>query len=369
MFDYVLGAVFMSLAWSLRGQFGHLKGALIPGAAAAAIVVLLHREELWRKAFGWAVLFSALGFSLGGDLSYGALINRLLETNDFSLLLTYFSELFLKGALWGGLGMTFLGFSLQETPFRRSDLILVAFLGLLWFIPLGVLEHESFDLLFYGTGLLIMHLYNFFFKKSRMISLFGARGIVGIGLGFVLSVLILYLGKRGFLGNGWPWWHLRDQIIGILAGCALVSAFHRSVRLELFPSPDMITPGTQKCGLLFFAVMIPVIQIVTVFEYWLFELSLPFNRAMALSLFSFSLFFPGLILFLMKGDESYLSEKRLEHVLFILIMIFCWLLSAVAILKELLPFGPARWEPAHTFFIVYSGLLTLLLPIKIYRKD
>lgn len=358
----------MSLAWSLRGQFGHLKGALIPGAAAAAIVILLHREELWRKAFGWAVLLSALGFSLGGHLSYGALINKILISKEVGPLLIYFLELFLKGAVWGGLGMSFLGFSLQETSFTPSDLMLLAFLGLFWFIPLGVLDRETLDLSLYGTGLLIMHLYNFFFKKSRVMALFGASGIFGFGLAFVLAVFILYLGKNGSLGSGWPWWHLRDQIIGAVGGFAVVTALHRSMHFNLFPNPQVVTLTTQRGGFVFFTVIIPAIQTLATFEYWIFKQSIPFTWLGYFSGLCLFLLFTTLLIFFSKADERFLSERGLDHVLFFSIMVFIWFLSGIAIFKEILPFGFGRWEPAHTLFLVASSLLTLFIPLKVYRK-
>ena len=60
--NYLLAGIWMSLAWSLRGQFGHLKGALIPGAFAALLIALSAPHEKWRRAFPFAVILGSFIF-------------------------------------------------------------------------------------------------------------------------------------------------------------------------------------------------------------------------------------------------------------------------------------------------------------------
>ncbi|HXV28094.1 MAG TPA: hypothetical protein VD913_03930, partial [bacterium] len=164
------------------------------------------------------------------------------------------------------------------------------------------------------------------------------------------------------------WWHLRDQIIGMIGGCAVVWAFHRSVRSNLFPNPQVITLTTQKGGFLFFAVVIPAVETFSVFGYWAFERSMPFTwQGYVLGLFFF-LFFVTLSAMLLRADESWLEERGLDYLLLTSVMFFIWYVSGVAILKELIPAGIKRWEPAYTFFILYACILSVILPAKIRRK-
>ena len=367
--DGLVAGIFMSLAWSLRGQFGHLKGALIPGAVAAAIVCFFHQEELWRKGFGWAVILSALGFSLGGHLSYGALIERILASPDFATASGDFFWIFIIGAVWGGLGLTFLGFALSEKPFTPYDLLLLAFLGVFWFIPLGVFNQEAYDLLLFGAGLAVVHAYNFFVKKSQMMSLFGAAGILGFGFGFLAAVVILYTGHQGWIPGSWRWWALRDQILGFIAGWAIVIAFHRSVNLGLSPAREMITLTSQKAGLIFYVVFIPLINCFGAVLYWMTEQPLHSSFLTAFLGFLFLAFFGVVFVLLARAETRLLVERALDHLLFFSTLIFIWVLSASAIAKQLLPFGWSRWEPAFTLFLMDSFLLTLFLPFKIYRRN
>ena len=183
----------MSLAWSLRGQFGHLKGAMIPGAVAAAIPPLIFRGR-WSASTALALVLSVAGFSLGGHMSYG----RLFETVEFSTLSQSFPQLLkilLIGGVWGGLGTTFLGFGLSEKNFTRADLALLITSLVLLFILLGILNLESLDVAIYCAAFLILHLYNLLVKKSWLVFGFGMGGALGFAaatlttLAFVPQVL------------------------------------------------------------------------------------------------------------------------------------------------------------------------------------
>jgi hypothetical protein len=339
----------MSLAWSLRGQFGHLKGALIPGVLAAVAAVLVDPSQETRRAFGLSVILSGIGFSVGGHLAYGEAIQSLLASQNLEAAVPELVRISLVGAVWGGIGFSFLGFGLSEKSFERRDLAFLLGLAALWLVPLGLFNLEAFDLALFAAGFLLIHAYNSLLKRSRVLSLLGIGGAIGFGLSFLLAVSLLVAGERGLLAGPWPWWRLRDQILGFTGGLSLWLLLERISRQRLLPVPlgrEKTNLVLNKLGFLFFLVFVPGINKLGVFTYWTAKLSflqallfdLPFLGALAVfSVFAF--------------------RKFIFSTLF-----FVWYLSVLAIAKEMLVYGLARWEPAYTGFLLLGALLSFLVP-------
>ena len=366
--DYLLAAVLMSLAWSLRGQFGHLKGALIPGAAAAVSVALLSTDELWRRALGWALIVSSLGFSLGGHLSYGRVIEHIVASRDFASVAAEVWRFFSTGAVWGGLGLTFLGFGLSEKPPGAADLVLFAVLGLFWFVPLGILNQEPYDLMLFGCGLALIHIYNLAFKKSKIVSLFGLAGIAGFGFGFLAAVILLYAGSHGFLPGRRPWWSLRDQIIGLCGGGFIAWAARRAVRLGLSPVREVVSLGVQKSGFICYVVLIPAVNFLNVLTHWSMGKVTEPAFVSSCCILGFSVLVI-LLLLISRADAEIFSNRTLDHILYFSTLFFIWFLSLAAMAKGLFPGGFEQWEPAFTFFLFYCLVLTFFLPFRAYRPN
>lgn len=95
---------------------------MIPGALAAFICGGLIPDARWRKAFPQAVIFGGIGFLFGGNLSYGAIVNAVIAAKDLTQMIPQFVQIFFIGAIWGSLGMTFLGFGIAELEMQFRDL-------------------------------------------------------------------------------------------------------------------------------------------------------------------------------------------------------------------------------------------------------
>lgn len=364
LFDYFISALLMSLAWSLRGQFGHLKGAMIPGAVAALTLAVLNPGKMWRRNFGWLVMMSALGFSLGGHLSYGSLVESIASASQLSSLAIPLLEVFVLGAVWGGLGMTFLGFASSERSPRPQDAVLIAVLGFLWVVPLGLLNLEQYDLALLGGGLALAHFYNLAVKKSKAVLVFGSAGVWGFGTGFLLSVFLLHMGNRGLLPGPWPWWALRDQIFGAIGGLAVAWSARRVVKLDLSPCQEMITLSMQQYGFVFFASIIPAVNAFNVVHHWITKPPmLPSGLVLGLAALIFAPLVAAFVLLAGASGDSFF-EPRLNRGLFLSSLLFLWSLSVLAIAKETLPQGWHRWEPGFTLFLIYSLALSPLLYFK-----
>ena len=371
IFNFLILGISMSLAWSLRGQFGGLNGAMIPGALAAAVIVLLLHDEKWNFAAGRTILLGALGFSLGGTMRYGHLME--IVTSSQTLLPTGMDllHIFGIGAIWGGLGTTFLGFGLCEKPLHKKDFLFFMVLAIFGFVPRVILSMQTMSIYFYTAGLILLNAYNLMIKKSRVVFLFAMAGMWGFGLGFLFAVILLYLGSHGLLPGPYPWWTLADPITGFTGGCFLAAILGR-LDYEDFASRWSFSPGLanperifQRTGFLVFLFFIPGVNALSAFEYWV--RAQPFFSSQALFVIKMS----SLVLFFLlavrafKISGSPISSWAWERILRSATLFFIWFLSAAAIARQVSVGGWTSWVPAFTLFLMDAAILTVALALKV----
>lgn len=99
----LLVALALSIGWGVRGNWGHEYGAMIPGALAAIAAALVSGREDWRGRAHFFAFFGALGWSLGGSMSYMIVIGY-THSGDLESQAYGFACLTLLGFLWGALG-------------------------------------------------------------------------------------------------------------------------------------------------------------------------------------------------------------------------------------------------------------------------
>lgn len=130
----VLAALAMSVGWGVRGDYGHEAGAMIPGALLGlAICCASGRPDWWRRA-GVMGLCGAIGWSFGGQMSYGRIVGY-TAASSFPDVAYGYGSLFVVGGLWGGIGAGILALAVTEsrTSLGRFVRPLVG-VGLVWLI-------------------------------------------------------------------------------------------------------------------------------------------------------------------------------------------------------------------------------------------
>jgi len=350
----------MSFAWPLRGQFGHWWGALIPGAAAAVCIALIHPDPCGRSLFAQAVILGSLGFALGGEnIPYGKLILKVMDAPSMTDVTAELGIIFFIGASWGALGMTLLGLAAAEKRMPAS-----AFGGFVW-VGAATLAAVSFMDVdrFEGSAalfwLILAHGYNFFFLKSRLVRLFSAYGIFGFGLGFLTAVLLLFFGRRGQIPG--TWWVLRDQIFGGIGGIFLGLAILHGIRRQLAPAvrSDL---RIERPGFVFFTVFIPGVNACDAAVKWLANASGldPFFSLIILTAYALPLVFFGV--YFLKADPARFSDSASDRLLIRSSLYFFWYLSFLAISKSVLYSGWNSWEGAFSLFLAHAAILTFVLP-------
>jgi hypothetical protein len=107
----------LSIGWGIRGNYGHEIGAMLPGALAAIAVCVLSGRQDWRERVAYFACFGALGWALGGSISYMQVIAYAQSGHAPSQFYGFYS-LFVIGFLWAALGGA--GTAIPATFDRKS---------------------------------------------------------------------------------------------------------------------------------------------------------------------------------------------------------------------------------------------------------
>ena len=131
IFSLLLVAMSLGTAWAIRGQFGHEHGAAWAGALGSLSVLLVSKRKDWLAKALYATLAGALGWGLGGIMSYGLVVGY-GRADDFGNALYGLEMLFVIGGLYGFMGGGFFGLVLSDTkknPVKWAPLIAELALG------------------------------------------------------------------------------------------------------------------------------------------------------------------------------------------------------------------------------------------------
>jgi hypothetical protein len=130
----VLAALAMSVGWGVRGDYGHEAGAMIPGALLGLAVCLASGREDWWRRTGVMGLCGALGWALGGQMSYGRIVGYTAASSLPDVAYGY-GSLFIVGGLWGGVGAGLLALSITQSRSYLAGFVRpLLLLGLVWVV-------------------------------------------------------------------------------------------------------------------------------------------------------------------------------------------------------------------------------------------
>ncbi|HTM53425.1 MAG TPA: hypothetical protein VL175_05325 [Pirellulales bacterium] len=220
-------ALAVGLGWGIRGDFGHLVGAMYPGAALGLALAYVSGQ---RSLFLWMPILGALGglgIGSGGAMSYG-ILHGYAQADTLINYAYGFVTLFLQGAAWGVFGGALIGLVLERTPLRTIEWLSLIGTTLAsgWFISYLVVTVAGFDInpprnngsiahmgAMLGTIVwLVMH--------GKPTGLRGAlAGAIGFGLGMSVGRLLgntaNMLQDQGFTINHW---NVMETSCGFIGG-------------------------------------------------------------------------------------------------------------------------------------------------------
>jgi len=221
-------ALAVGLGWGIRGDFGHLVGAMYPGAALGLALAYVSGQ---RSLFLWMPILAALSglaIGAGGSMSY-AILHGYAQSDTFINYTYGFITLFLQGSAWGTFGGALIGLMLERTPMRTSEWLgligSILFAG--WAVSFLVVDVLGFQInpprnngsiAFMGAALgqLI-----WLARNNKPTGLRGAvLGYVGFGLGMTIGRLLGNLSNVlqsdfDFMINHW---NVMETSCGFIAG-------------------------------------------------------------------------------------------------------------------------------------------------------
>jgi hypothetical protein len=113
-------ALAVGLAWGIRGDFGHLVGAMYPGAVLGLAVAYVSGQ---RSLFLWMPILAALtalAIGAGGMMSY-ALLHGYAQSDTFVNYAYGLGTLFLQGSAWGTFGGALFGLMLERPAMKTGE--------------------------------------------------------------------------------------------------------------------------------------------------------------------------------------------------------------------------------------------------------
>lgn len=109
----LLVAIAFGTAWAVRGKFGHEQGAAWAGGIGGLAFLMVARRPDWYDRIFQIMLASAIGWGVGGVISYGVVVGY-GRGSDFMNVYYGVSMLFVIGALYGILGGGLFGLALAD---------------------------------------------------------------------------------------------------------------------------------------------------------------------------------------------------------------------------------------------------------------
>ncbi len=346
-------AVTVMLAWGIRGQHGHERGAAFVGAAAGLALAAATGVERWV----WAALWGSLGFAVGGAVGYGWLVGATLHGSTPALV-----GLISAGALWGALGGGALGWGYRVGR-PRERLFMAALIGVAWGCLDGPLSMQGGALrrviaLTAFAGLVCALLgYYVGYRREAGIRRLVLAGAVGWGVGFPLGARWLAWGPA--LGWSVDWWKWMEHTIGLTGGLALAWGVLRAP----WPTPAPLAPWQRWCSCWWFFVGLPAWLWANNFVYWWHERRIITGVTVGVLAVVCWVFVVGAYLVGASRVRTGVGFQRpwSPAALRGLCLGFVWLGTATAVAKTWLP---QPWGPTQTVFVGCAVALTGLLTVK-----
>jgi hypothetical protein len=262
LFSLIIVGMTLGTTWAIRGQFGHEQGAAWAGAIGAISIILIAKREDWYSKLFKATLAAAIGWGLGGMMSYGQVVGYGRGT-DFINVYYGLLMLFVIGGLYGFIGGGLFGLTLTDSKNSKVNwpLLLVGmtaggiityfFMVMQWEWLMTPPRDESWAVCL-GMGI-FMTWYLIHNKNSSALRVAVFSGL-GAGFGFAFGNFLQVLGNVAEIP--FNFWNVMEYSLGFFGGLGMAYG--------TFTSEWEKTDATQKQSsnfipLIFVVLFIPFI--------------------------------------------------------------------------------------------------------------
>lgn len=262
-------AVAVGLAWGIRGDFGHMLGAMYPGAILLMALAYVSGQESIIRSMPVLAAASAFGIGYGGNMSYG-ILHGYAQADTFNNYAYGFLALFLQGGSWGLYGGALVGLILERDRAKWTDwaggvAVMAVSSFLTWWL---VYELIGFDINPPRSNSALGHLGGaiglfawFLYRKLPIASRASLLGFVGFGLGMAGGRLIgnLFHNLEGrFEINHW---NTMEVSCGLIGG--FVVAYGMLGMRFRDRATDRPLAVWDVCGAVFVLGIIPLMHLLT----------------------------------------------------------------------------------------------------------
>lgn len=225
--NLLLVGMALGTTWAVRGQFGHEQGAAWAGGVGALCTILIAGREDWYRKLFKAGLAAAIGWGLGGMMSYGIVVGY---GNGVEFINVYYglAMLFVIGGLYGYIGGGLFGLALsssKDRPVNWLDLAtkMVAGATIVYFFLVYQLEWlmtpPRSELWAACLGLAVALTWFMMQNNFRSALRVAVYAGLGAGFGFGFGNFLQVLGKQTDIA--FNFWNVMEYTLGFFGGIGM----------------------------------------------------------------------------------------------------------------------------------------------------
>jgi len=261
-------AIALGLGWAIRGHFGHEWGAAWAGGMGGLAVLLAIPREVWLRRLPVLALLSAIGWGVGGMMSYGLIVGY-GRADDLLNAWYGLAMLVVVGGLYGFIGGGLFGLGLETSTRHKPDwaqlltqMVAGAVLGwglliyqLEWFMTPPRSELWASCL---GAALaLAWYLHRNGFHSALRVGVYAA---IGAGFGFGFGNFLQTMGHLS--GIAFNWWNVMEFSLGFFGGLGMVYA----VASSKWPEAAHASHAANGLALVVLVCAIPATNLIQAFD-------------------------------------------------------------------------------------------------------
>ena len=248
--------------WAIRGQFGHEQGAAWAGAVGAIAIILLSGRQDWHSKLFKAVMAAAIGWGLGGLMSYGVVVGYGRGT-EFVNVYYGLLMLFVIGGLYGFVGGGLFGLVLSDSKSTKvkwhslftgsvaSAIVCYFFIVMEWEWFMTPPRSEVWAACL-GVGLFLLWFTKYYdYKSALRVAVFSG---LGGGFGFAFGDFLQVLGNVS--GISFNFWNVMEYSLGFFGGVGMAYGTFTS---QWEPSNDLQSKSSNLIPMLFVVLFIPFV--------------------------------------------------------------------------------------------------------------
>lgn len=248
--------------WAIRGQFGHEQGAAWAGAVGALAIILISGRSDWNNKLFKATMAAAIGWGLGGLMSYGVVVGYGRGT-DFVNVYYGLLMLFVIGGLYGFVGGGLFGLVLSDSSQKKVNwislfsgsvataIVCYFFIIMEWEWKMTPPRSEMWAACL-GVGLFLLWFTRHHnFESALRVAVFSG---LGGGFGFAFGDFLQVLGNVS--GISFNFWNVMEYSLGFFGGVGMAYGTFTSQ----WESADQTTSKSSNLiPLLFIVLFIPFV--------------------------------------------------------------------------------------------------------------